>query len=70
YQDTPTEYMHNRVLALYLAVNYSGFCVQAMANRNEPVADWRDSKLIQLWGKSNLECAKDYQDLLLQKKNS
>jgi hypothetical protein len=64
YQNAPTEYIYKRVLALYLVVNYSGFCVQAKANNKEQVADWRDSKLTKLWGESNLESAKAYEELV------
>jgi hypothetical protein len=67
YQDTPNEYIHNRVLALYLALNYSGFRFAIDRKDGKPEFDWRDKRLTHLWGKSNLESAQLYKRALQKK---
>jgi hypothetical protein len=69
YKDKPTEFMYNRVLALYVTVNYMGFRNQEKANNNEMDINWLDKKIPTLWGKINLENARNYQNKLKAAKN-
>ncbi len=60
YHNKPTEFIENRVLALYLTLLYTGFLNPAKERNNEPVYNWSDKKLTTLWGKANLVSANLY----------
>ena len=61
YQDKPTEYIYNRVLALYVYLHYSKFAKVRKTQNNEPYIQWSDRRLTELWGQVNAECAAMYE---------
>lgn len=64
YQKKPKEYMYNRIIALYLFLNYSEFEYIKKTKDQEPYIDWSDKKLTDMWGKSNNECSIKYSKAL------
>jgi len=64
YQERPTEYIYNRVLALYIYLHYSKFAKVEKTKRNEPYIQWNDRQLTELWGRVNAESAKLYETVL------
>ena len=66
YQDNPAQYLHKRVLALYICLNYLIFdCAKRMGN-GTPAVRWDDEELANFWGRSNLESARIYERALIQ----
>jgi len=70
YQEKPSEYIHNRVLALYLTLNYYGFRTAISQKNNMSEPDWTDKKLTELWGRSNLESAVKYKKAVFESRNT
>ena len=60
YQEKPNEYMYNRVLALYLYLNYAEFESVEKKKAKSAYIDWADKDLTKAWGSANLESALDY----------
>ncbi len=67
YQNNPKGYIYNRVLALYLCLNYFAFFNVKEAKTNQPKLQWSDHKLTSLWGKSNAESAREYESELARR---
>ena len=66
YQNDPSQYLHKRVLALYIFLNYLIFdCAKRMEEKISAI-HWDDIKLARLWGKANLESARKYKSELLK----
>ena len=66
YQNNPSQYLHKRVLTLYICLNYLIFDCAERMKAKIPVIRLDDRKLTCLWGKSNLESAKKYKSKLLK----
>ena len=64
YQDSPEEFIFNRITTLYTYINFEYFDRLERAGRNEPAIDWLDEDLTALWGKVNRESALDYRRIL------
>lgn len=68
YQDKPENYLYNRVLALYVYLNYTAILSIKNVKTSELKLQWSDSKLTSLWGKSNIESAREYESKLATRK--
>lgn len=66
YQNNPALYLHKRVLALYICLNYLIFDCAKRMEAKIPAIRWDDKELTRLWGKSNLESMKQYKSKLLK----
>ncbi|MBF0207236.1 MAG: hypothetical protein HQK53_10145 [Oligoflexia bacterium] len=61
YQEHPEEYLTRRALALYTYLHYSILGTVELERRGLTSPDWSlDQELVCLWGKMNVESAKDY----------
>jgi hypothetical protein len=70
YQDSPEEYLHNRVLALYCHLHYMGFGRIDLAKQGRDAIDWHDEALTKLWSSINRESADKYSEAVKQLKRS
>ena len=70
YQDSPEEYLHNRVLALYCHLHYMGFGRIDLARQGRNAIDWHDEALTKLWSSINRESADKYSEAVKQLKRS
>ena len=68
YQDSPEEYLHNRVLALYSHLHYMGFGRIDLARQGRNAIDWHDEALTKLWSSINRESADKYSEAVKQLK--
>lgn len=66
YQDSPEEYMYNRLLALYCQLYYTGFGRIDRARQGRAAIDWHDEALTKLWSSVNKESAKQYSEAVSQ----
>ncbi len=64
YQKKPSEFIYNRVIALYICLNYVFFDSAERAKNNTPNIKWNDDELCRFWGKCNLEAAIKYKKAL------
>jgi hypothetical protein len=61
YKDCPEQYMHKRITALLLALNYLDFCVKRPKIKSNVLEIKSTLKaFVSLWGKVNKKCSKDY----------
>lgn len=66
YQDSPEEYLYNRVLALYTHLHYMGFGRIDLASQGRDAIDWHDEALTELWSSVNRESAEKYSEAVRQ----
>ena len=64
YQQTPSEYMYNRALALYTHIQYEVFSRSDIKESDNSI-DVSDVKPSRFWGDANLESAREYQKALI-----
>ena len=64
YEEKPEAYIHNRALALNSMMYLNGM---ARADGTDLNLDWRDPDMTNLWAKSNLESASEYEALAKSK---
>ena len=62
YQDSPGEYIYNRLLALYCQLHYTGFGRIDLARQGRNAIDWHDEALTKLWSSVNRESAEKYSE--------
>jgi len=62
YQDSPEEYIYNRLLALYCQLHYTGFGRIDLAAQARDAIDWHDEALTKLWSSVNRESAEKYSE--------
>ncbi len=62
YQDSPEEYIYNRLLALYCQLHYTSFGRIDLARQGRAAMDWHDEALTKLWSRVNKESAKQYSE--------
>lgn len=62
YQDSPEEYLYNRLLALYCHLHYMGFGRVDLAGQGRDSIDWHDEALTKLWSAVNRESAEKYSE--------
>jgi hypothetical protein len=67
YQNDPSKFLHKRVIALYLCLNYFNFVDVEKIKTKETQLSWKDEELISFWGKINLESAQKYKEELSKK---
>jgi len=65
YQNSPEEYIYNRLLALYCQLHYTGFGRVDRARQGRDAIDWHDEALTKLWSSVNRESAEKYSEALL-----
>jgi hypothetical protein len=70
YQDSPEEYIYNRLLALYCQLHYTGFGRVDLARQGRDGIDWRDEELTRLWSGVNRESAEKYAEAVKQLERS
>ena len=64
YQENPKAYLHNRIIALYIHINYG--ILPFMTKTKDKTywnLDWYDLSLSRQWGKANFESALHYRSL-------
>lgn len=66
YQDSPEEYIYNRLLALYCQLHYTGFGRIDLARQGRDAMDWRDDALTKLWSSVNRQSADKYSEAVKQ----
>jgi len=66
YQDSPEEYIYNRLLALYCQLHYTGFGRVDLARQGRDAIDWHDEALTKLWSSVNRESAEKYSEAVEQ----
>ncbi len=66
YQDSPEEYLYNRLLALYCHLHYMGFGRVDLARQGRHAIDWHDEALTKLWSAVNRESAEKYSEAAQQ----
>jgi len=66
YQDSPEEYLYNRLLALYCHLHYMGFGRVDLAGQSRDSIDWHDEALTKLWSAVNRESAEKYSEAVEQ----
>jgi hypothetical protein len=66
YQDSPEEYIYNRLLALYCQLHYTGFGRVDLARQGRDPIDWHDEALTKLWSSVNRESAEKYSEAVEQ----
>ena len=66
YQDSPEEYLYNRVLALYCQLHHIGFGRVDLARQGRDAIDWHDEALTKLWSSVNRESAEKYSEAVQQ----
>lgn len=66
YQDSPEEYIYNRLLALYCQLHYTGFGRVDLARQGRHAIDWHDEALTKLWSAVNRESAEKYSEAAQQ----
>ncbi len=66
YQDSPEEYIYNRLLALYCQLHYTGFGRVDLARQGRDAIDWHDEALTKLWSAVNRESAERYSEAVEQ----
>jgi hypothetical protein len=66
YQDSPEEYIYNRLLALYCQLYYTSFGRIDLARQGRAAIDWHDEALTKLWSSVNKESAKQYSEAVSQ----
>lgn len=66
YQDSPEEYIYNRLLALYCQLYYTSFGRIDLAKQGRAGIDWHDEALTKLWSRVNKESAKRYSEAVSQ----
>jgi hypothetical protein len=70
YQDSPEEYIYNRLLALYCQLHYTGFGRIDLARQGLDAIDWHDDALTKLWSSVNRESAKKYSEAVKELERS
>jgi len=70
FQDSPEEYIYNRLLALYCQLHYTGFGRIDLASQGRDAIDWHDEALTTLWSRVNRESAKKYSEAVEQLKRA
>lgn len=70
YQDSPEEYIYNRLLALYCQLHYTGFGRIDLARQGRNAIDWHDEALTKLWSSVNRESAEKYSEAVKQLERS
>lgn len=60
YQDSPEEYIYNRLLALYCQLHFTGFGRIDLARQGREAIDWHDEALTKLWSTVNRDSAEKY----------
>jgi hypothetical protein len=66
YQDSPEEYIYNRLLALYCQLHCTGFGRIDLASQGRDAIDWHDDALTKLWSSVNRESAEKYSEAVEQ----
>jgi hypothetical protein len=62
YQDSPEEYIYNRLLALYCQLHFTGFGRVDLARQGRKAIDWHDEALTKLWSSVNRDSAGKYSE--------
>ncbi|MDP1689378.1 MAG: hypothetical protein Q8L47_04630 [bacterium] len=68
YHENPAQYLHKRVLALYLCLNYLIFDCANRMGADIPAVHWDEEELAHFWGMCNLESARKYTSALFTSK--
>lgn len=66
YQDSPEEYIYNRLLALFCQLHYTGFGRIDLARQRRNAMDWHDESLTKLWSSVNRQSAERYSEAVKQ----
>lgn len=69
YQDSPEEYLYNRVLALYCQLHHMGFGRVDLAKQGRDAIDWHDEALTKLWSRVNRESAEKYSEAVKRREH-